>query len=263
MDPWLESFWESIHHSYIQDSRAQIADQLPEGLFCEVEETVYIVENDRQYSRVRPDLAVFGEPERGKRIEDDESTGSAGGVAIATPIRLTIPAEPISQMHIVIRSLRGDEPLVTVIEVISPTNKMHASARRKYRHKRRAYQQSLANVVEIDLLRAGRSIVDVPLQDLPVELLTPYKASIRLRADPHDSPVQADYYPLPLRKRLPAISIPLRTQDEDVTLDLQRPIDLAYGLGRYGMRIDYTKPPAPPLSPDDAAWAAGLIAAAE
>jgi hypothetical protein len=44
-------------------------------------------------------------------------------------------------------------------------------------------------------------------------------------------------------------------------LDLQPPVDLVYQLGGYGRRLDYTVPPDPPLSADDAAWAAERVAA--
>ena len=57
-----------------------------------------------------------------------------------------------------------------------------------------------------------------------------------------------------LTARLPAIAIPLRATDEDITLDLQQPLDRVYSRGRYDTRIDYNLPPEPLLSPDDAAW---------
>ena len=69
-----------------------------------------------------------------------------------------------------------------------------------------------------------------------------------------------EYYPLPLRERLPRLAIPLRATDPDVILDLQQPIDRAYAMGRYGMRLDYAAlPPGPPLPPEDAAWAAERV----
>ncbi len=64
--------------------------------------------------------------------------------------------------NVAIRSLRGGELLVTAIEIFSPTNKLSRDARRQYRHKRRAYRWAGVNVVEIDLMRRGRHLVDVP-----------------------------------------------------------------------------------------------------
>jgi hypothetical protein len=63
---------------------------------------------------------------------------------------------------------------------------------------------------------------------------------------------------MPLRKRLPAIRIPLRRADPDVALDIQLLIDLAYRNGRYDL-TDYRKPCIPPLEGGDDAWADKLL----
>ncbi|MFZ4766479.1 MAG: DUF4058 family protein, partial [Roseimicrobium sp.] len=70
-----------------------------------------------------------------------------------------------------------------------------------------------------------------------------------------------DLYPMPLREPLPVLSIPLRRDDAPVTLDLQELVAQAYTAGRYD-DIDYSLPPTPPLSAEDAAWAAELVRAA-
>lgn len=158
--------------------------------------------------------------------------------------------------HIEIRKLEGDQPLVTAIEVISPTNKLDARNRRRYVQKRDAYYAAGAGVVEIDLLRAGDPLIDVPWGRVAARLITPYKACIR-RVPAADADEEVEYYPLPLRERLPRLGIPLRATDADVVSDLQQPIDRAYAMGRYGMRLDYASPPPGPLlSADDAAWVA-------
>jgi hypothetical protein len=63
----------------------------------------------------------------------------------------------------------------------------------------------------------------------------------------------AELYPLRLAEPLPAIRIPLRQSDADVTLDLQALIDKCYENGDYDV-IDYRQPPVPPLDPEAAAW---------
>ena len=67
-------------------------------------------------------------------------------------------------------------------------------------------------------------------------------------------PDVAELYPLRLAEPLPAIRIPLRQSDADVTLNLQALIDQCYENGGYD-KIDYRQPPVPPLDPDGAAWA--------
>ena len=105
-------------------------------------------------------------------------------------------------------------------------------------------------------------MIDVPWDHLSAGLLTPYRATVRRAADPDVPDAEAEYYPMSLRQRLPTIRVPLRVGDPDLALDLQGPVDRAYARGRYDLRIDYAVPPDPPLSADDAAWAAGCVAAA-
>jgi hypothetical protein len=45
-----------------------------------------------------------------------------------------------------------------------------------------------------------------------------------------------------------------------VPLAIGQALHTAYERARYDLRVDYRKPPVPPLSPADAAWAAALFA---
>jgi hypothetical protein len=256
MDPWLEGYWSSVHHRLITNFADQIQAQLPEGLFAEIELTVYINDEDQDRGHVIPDVAVLGQ-QIGWREPRVLQTGSSSQ-AVATPYRIAIPKEPIEEGHVVIRSLKDHQSLITAIEVLSPTNKLDRRGRRAYVLKREAYYQAHANVVEIDLLRAGVDLIDVPFDELPAKLVTPYKAVVR-RAHPSDD-TDAEYYSFPLAEPLPRIAIPLRRNDQDAVLDLQGAISDAYQKGRYGARIDYSVPPVPALSFDDAAWTAKVVA---
>jgi hypothetical protein len=62
---------------------------------------------------------------------------------------------------------------------------------------------------------------------------------------------------------LPAIRIPLRKEDKEVTLQLQPLIDQAYRKGRYADTIDYRQPPDPPLEGADAEWADAVLKQAD
>jgi hypothetical protein len=260
MDPWLERHWGAIHSAYVQLACAQVAARLPEDLFAEAEEAVYVVDVDAGMTgQVRPDVAVFGSD----RSDEDDGVGetaTTAGVAVARPIRIPLSVEPAKLRHVAIRSIEGGEPLITAIELTSPRNKVEARGRKQYRRKRLAYYDACANVVEIDLLRAGRPLIDVPWEKVGVAELAPYRAVVRRAADA--GPLEAEYYPMPLRERLPVIRVPLRGADGDVALDLQQPLDQIYARGRYDNRIDYRNAPAPPLPPADAAWAAERIAGA-
>lgn len=258
MDPWLERHWGDLHHRIVQYGCDLIAEQLPDTLFARVEETVYLLASERDVGRTKPDVAVY---ESGSWAPGAGGSGIASvavAVAVADPVRLRL--QPVVEGHIEIRKLEGDQPLVTAIEVISRTNKLDVRNRRRYLQKGDAYYAGGANVVEIDLLRAGEPLIDVPWDQLAPEQHAPYKACVR-RVPPADADGEVEYYPLPLRQRLPRIRIPLQPADPDVILDLQQPIDRAYALGRYGAQLDYAAPPPPPLSPDDTAWATERVRA--
>ncbi len=253
VDPWLESDWSDVHHRLITTFADQIQEQLPEGLFAAIEVTVYIADDEAQRGMVIPDVSVL-DPSRGWT---GASSGGDSGATVATPYRIKVPIGPIEEGHVVIRSVKDESRLITVIEIFSPTNKTTRKGRREYILKREEYYQAKANLVEIDLLRKGVELVDVPFEEVPERLITPYKAVVR-RAYPRDD-TEAEYYPLPLREPLPRISVPVRRGDPDAILSLQDALDEAYKRGRYGTRIDYSKPARPQLAPEDAAWAAELI----
>jgi hypothetical protein len=257
MNPWLEEHWGDIHHRIVLYCCDQIAQRLPGDLFAAVEETVYISGEDLDAWRVRPDVGVFG-------LETEARPAGWSGPVTATlakPTRIRYVRQPVVEGHIEIRKFGEGEPLVTAIEVFSPTNKIDRRGRRAYLNKREAYHDGKVNIVEIDLLRAGEQLIDISLDELAPDQVTPYKACV-LRAVAAEVDMEAEYYPFALRQRLPAIAIPLRRSDADIPLDLQAPIDLAYERGRYAVRIDYAKPPKPPLSPEDAEWAAEAVKSA-
>jgi hypothetical protein len=163
-----------------------------------------------------------------------------------------------SEGHIEIRALGGGEPLVTAIEIASWARKNDPRGRGAYVKNRETYYDARAIVVEIDLLRGGDPLIDVPGEAVAGHV-TPYRACVRL-APPAKARIR--YYPIPLRERLPRLAIPLRLSDRDAVLDLQPCLARAYEMGRYWLRLNYDVPPQPPLSAEDSAWARERIAAA-
>jgi hypothetical protein len=142
------------------------------------------------------------------------------------------------------------------VEVLSPSNKYAGPGRELYRQKQRDLAAGTVSLVEIDLLRAGPHVLQLPLARYPPDYRTPYKVCVH-----RGWKATAEIYRVPLREPLPAIRVPLRPTDADAPLDLQALITQVYRHGRYD-DIDYTVPPVPPLDPDDAAWADELLRAA-
>ncbi len=68
----------------------------------------------------------------------------------------------------------------------------------------------------------------------------------------------ADFWPISLRNRLPAILVPLRAPDEGARIDLQDVLDRAYDGPGYELFL-YAGAPEPSLSASDAEWARQFV----
>jgi hypothetical protein len=147
---------------------------------------------------------------------------------------------------------RASRKVVTVVELLSPSNKQIKSDRDQYRAKVQRILASDVNFVEIDLLRGGPRM---PWTHLPA---CDYYVIISRPEDREQDPPRAGLWPLRLREAIPSIRIPLRPGEEEPSLDIQAIIHHIYDAAGYGLFI-YEGNPEPPLSPADAAWAAELL----
>jgi hypothetical protein len=214
-----------------------------------MEERVYVESLDSDVKNYVPDVHVFELPRRGA------NAGGTGGVATAEPIIVHVPAE-VTERYIQIIDVRSGGRVVTVIELLSPSNKLPGKGRNEYLAKQQHYVDAGVNLVEIDLLRVGQHTTLAKLALVPSDLITTFHVNI-FRATRGD---RLEYFPVALRERLPRLPIPLRRSDPDAVLDLQAVADLAYERGRYD-DIDYSRPLQPPLHPADLEWASALLAA--
>ena len=258
MDPYLEypPFWPSVHHNLIHYIQADLQPQLLPRYVVSIEERVFLepVGQDRI-----PDahIAVPREP-----IWSERDRG--GGVAVALPEAALalqepewIPAElglEIHEGYIEILDIAGNE-VVTVIEVLSPSNKTPGPGHDVYRAKQQEVLCSPANLVEIDLLRQGLDSVAAPILKTTSNGRVDYIICTRRTARPGGFEVVR----FTVRDPLPLVAIPLRTGESDVVLHLPEVFARCYDVGAYAYRVDYTKDPAPSLSSVDAAWAVELL----
>lgn len=252
MDPYLERFWGDIHQRLITYASDQLNGILPGGLRARVQERVFVERPPRGQERnMYPDIRVI---ERGRTTA--VRLAGAVGVAVAEPLCIRLPDEPVTQGYIEIIDVATGRPVVTVIEVLSPSNKFEGPGRKQYERKQQECQEAGVNLVEIDLLRGGPWALSVPEELVPESHRAPYRACVyRVR----DRQSLGEFYYMPLRQRLPAIRIPLRDTDEDVPLDLQALIEQCYHNGGYDEDIDYQAEPSPPLDKRDARWADALL----
>jgi hypothetical protein len=254
MDPYLEPHWLDVHLSLIFLAKVAIQRQLGDDLVARGEERL-IVEDPQFKPRSRfPDVRVVEHGNPGSPVQP------GGSVAVAEPLIFELSNDPIHQRFIEIRDAASGGRVVTVVEFLSPSNKLPGDGKVQYKRKQSECIDARVNLVEIDLTRSGRRELLVTQQELPPDYRTAFMACVYRATWKQIGRKEA--YRIPLRERLPVIRIPLRADDSDIVLDLQELIDQAYESGRYDRTIDYTIPPLPDLDPDDAEWADQLLKAA-
>jgi hypothetical protein len=252
MDPYLERNWGDIHSSVIILAKQQLQPQLGDGLVARSEERVYLDDEDALRRQMRvPDVRIV---ELGIR---DVAVRAAAGLVVAEPVVIEVDGDPITETFVQILDVADPGKVVTVIEFVSPSNKLFKAARASYKKKQEECLEGQINLVEVDLTRAGNRELLVHEFELPADRSGEYLVSVyRAKIGRYGRP---DGYGIKLRDRLPVIRIPLRAGDPDVVLDLQSLVDQAYGIGAYGRTLDYRRECDPPLAADDAAWADRLL----
>ena len=251
MDPYLEhpGLWPDVHQSLVTYARDALQGQVGRAFYVSIGERVYLEEAGRE---VMPDVAVVRARGRGY-------VPGASPLEPDTPLVVALeedeaqaPAER-REPFLEVRDAYGGHRVVTVIEVVSPSNK-RGPGRALYLQKQAEVLATDASLVEVDLIRAGPPVVACPpdrLGDEPWRVVVT-RGSRRTRRE---------LYPVGYRDRLPRVRVPLRRDDADVVLDLPAVLALAYERGAYDRRVDYRgDPPPPDLPRTDLAWARGLAA---
>ncbi len=250
MDPYLEapSLWPDVHHGLISEIQAVLNRRLRPQYHVRVEERVYISnENDPGRKAIIPDLKIiqtgFSEGPISSRL--GETT------AVAEPlIMTTLIEDEIHEARLEVIDTH-QHTVVTVIELLSPTNKIAGSrGRASYEQKRQEVMTSSSHFVEIDLLRDGDHLHTREL--LPT-------ADYFVHVSRKDRRPKGYVWPIQLRQRLPVIAIPLKEGDPDAELDLQVVLATAYDRAAYDLEIDYRLEPKPCLGAGYAEWSNALL----
>ncbi len=253
MDPYLETprLWPDVHHTLISEIQTALNHALVPRYVARLGICAYVSDEDdpaRDAWRI-PDVHI----DRIAKRKRPKTTKRAKTLAIAEPLNIPFLVEDeIEEAFLEIRHLES-KTTVTVIEILSPSNKVGGSASREsFLAKRRQILSSEVHWVEIDLLWAGTPTLD---------RLAVASSDYRIVVSRGEDWRRARFWPVMVRQTLPVIAIPLRGKDPDVPLDLGAVRRAAYDHAAYDLSIDYRREPQPPLSREDAAWAAKLLRA--
>lgn len=202
MDPYLEDnrFWSGLHASLIVYIRDILQPRLRPRYIAAIEERVFVEGPDRE---IRPDVMIL------------KSRKSRGSRCVAVmeadaPVEVRVPIEPTHESYVTILDLRAGQRVVTVIEVVSPTNKYAGPGRNSYLAKQHEVLTSDVHLVEIDLLRQGPHVLAVPEHVARERASFEYLTSVNRSEGFRET---FELYPTNLRDRLPRVRIPLADDD--------------------------------------------------
>ena len=249
MDPYLEhpALWPGVHQRLITYLGDALNALLPPHYVADIGERLYVVQAERS---IYPDVVVI-EPPAAVFLPERGASGTAAVLNSDPSWVLSIDPIERREVYIEILSVGDTSRVVTVIEVLSPSNKTAGSeGRQLYVTKQQEILQSPTHLLEIDLLHYGEHTVSAPRVSLLEKGTWTYLACL------HRGGQRGRYevWPTTLRQRLPRIRVPLAHDDTDVVLDLQTVFTRCYDEGAYARRLDYRQDPSTPLADDDLAW---------
>jgi hypothetical protein len=233
MNPYLEqdAIWPDFHQAFCTHLREVLVPQVRPEFFVRLEEHLYIHELPAAERLLlgRADVAVAhsGAPLPLGPI--------AATLDIAAPLRLRIPvaADIERSSFLEVRDSR-DRSLVTVIEMLSPSNKRPGPDREAFLAKRRQLLASHVHYVELDLLRGGPRM---PIEELP-------DCDYCILVSRYEERPVAGTWAIRLRDALPRVPVPLRAPRSHADIDLQAVLHELYDVAGYGDFI-YSGRPSP------------------
>ncbi len=248
MDPYLErpTLWPGVHALLISGVATRLGPRVAPNYYVAVEERTYIASADPKSFLDRPDVVLVG-PQRSPGVT--LPSGNGGSAVLDRPLTLALPIpDQVIERYLEIRD-SATHQVVTVIEVLSPSNKQPGEGRQQYERKRLHVLASWSSLVEIDLLRGWEPM---PLGAAPA-------SDYRLLVSRSWLRPEASLYPFDVSEPIPEIPIPLREKEQEPALDLNELLHTIYDQVRYDLRIDYSVDPEPPLEPAKAEWAQRLL----
>lgn len=242
MDSYLEraAIWPDFHDRFVACLVGLLQPQLRPRYVALTQDRLYVVESERP---IRPDVSIV------QTHPENRASAVAVLEADAPAVVFDLLREDVRETLIHIIGPAAGHRVVTAIEVLSPMNKAPGAGRTSYLRKRDELWEHGANLVEIDLLRAGE-----PTVRLSAEKLAKLTNGHYLVAVTRQDPSRQEVYAVPLQKRLPTIAVPLSLEDRDVALDLQAALTRCWNEGPYPELLKYSEAPAGNFSESETRW---------
>ncbi len=266
MDPFLENpaHWPDLHDRLAAAISAHLNESLPGPYYAQLanREQVGVFTEDK-VRRIIPDVAI-GRFEQASGFQ----TAEASTAVLDRPrtdlsefeiYEVIVDRETVSFVEV--RDARRGHEIVTVIEILSPSNKQPGRDLDDYLKKRNELLETSTSLIEIDLLRQGRRLwAGTSLEQNLARTMRPtdYVAVVNRGWDrPRD--ITYRIFRAPILSSLPVIPVPLRQGEAEVPLDLQFTFNRAYREGPYSRSIDYSQLQDAALPEDLTDWAAALV----
>ena len=239
MNPYLEhpALWPEIHTYLLVCLARKLNTQVIPKYRAAIDQRVY---EDTVLVGI-PDTTVFQKSTVSQAL--NEGFNQATAVA-SKPERVTVPMlEEVKEIFLELREVETRK-VITVVELLSPSNKRPGEGRKQYLEKRQKVLSSPTHFVEIDLLRAG--------EPMPIE--GGRESDYQILVSRSQERPAAERYPFNLRDPIPCFYLPLQAGDAEPAIELGQLIQEACNEAAIDLSIDYSQPPAPTLTDEDAAW---------
>jgi len=251
MDPWLErpALWPDVHDSLIMSLRRTLTPLLRPRYYVAVQQRTVMAVLPPEPGPMIPDLAVV------ETFAPFQNTAEPWAAVLDEPVVVDLPAPVMIREDYLEVVEVADNRVVTVIEILSPSNKCAGKDRKKYAAKRNRIFQTDISLVEIDLLRDGEPMPFTFLQN------NGHLNHYRILVKRGERGRRAFLYPFNLRDPIPVVPLPLQPGDVEPPIRLSEVFKQTYEACGYDMRLNYHEPPEPPLSEDDMLWSKEILRA--
>ena len=258
MNPYLEDplIWPGFHNRLIANMADDVGTRVPDNYRVDIQERTEVAtigDSSSEPTFRIPDARVTDTSVR-PSFELAPPYASPTATALALPengvaVKVAVPDEArVTYLYV---QRMPDWKVVTVVEVLSPTNKIPGDGRVSYLHKREEIFASGVSLVEIDLLRGGRS--------MPLQTVAPPSHYRILISRGWERP-DAILFPFSVQQTIPKFTLPLSPEDDEPEIDLGPIINAMHRTARYGQVTRYADPPpGPMLSANFQEWIFGRL----